>query len=62
MHDGESWFSHGTGSTFSYLADRPEAWSFRVTVTYGSGASVTSAPITVTWVESQPHAHCDTDA
>ena len=54
MHDGESWFSHGTGSTFSYLADRPEAWSFRVTVTYGSGASVTSAPITVTWVESQP--------
>ena len=51
---GEGWFSYGTSSTFSYLTNRPEAWSFRVTVTYGSGASVTSAPVTITWVESQP--------
>ena len=54
LDDGEGWFSYGTGSTFSYLTNRPEAWSFRVTVTYGSGASVTSAPVTITWVESQP--------
>ena len=54
LYDGVSWFSQGRGATFSYLAGRPEAWSFRVTVTYGSGASVTSAPVTITWVESQP--------
>ena len=32
----------------------PESWSFRVTVTYGSGVSATSGPITVTWVEIPP--------
>ena len=51
LNYGGDWFSQGTGSTFSYLANRPEAWSFKVTVTYGSGASVTSAPVTVTWIE-----------
>ncbi|MYA61150.1 MAG: hypothetical protein F4X94_01025, partial [Dehalococcoidia bacterium] len=51
LSNGGDWFSHGTGSTLSYLAGRAESWSFRVTVTYGSGDSATSGPLTVTWVD-----------
>ena len=46
--DGE-WQSYGSRSTLRFLADRPESWTFRVTVSYDSGASATSAPLTVTW-------------
>ena len=54
LSNGGNWSSHGTGPTLSYLAGRPESWSFRVTVTYGSGLSATSGAITVTWVEVPP--------
>ena len=51
---GSGWYSHGSGSTLTYLAARPESWSFRVTVSYGSGASATSDPVTVEWVDGPP--------
>ncbi len=47
---GGSWYSSGTGVTFSYLQSNAGSTAFRVTVTYGSGASTTSDPITITWV------------
>ena len=47
-----TWFSMGTGPTFSYLTAKAESQAFRVTVSYDSGASATSAPLTVTWSES----------
>ena len=39
---GGSWHSFGSGPTFSYLIAQPESQAFRVTVTYGSGASASS--------------------
>ena len=54
LRNGGDWSSHGTGHTLSYLAGRPESWSFRVTVTYDSGVSATSGALTVTWVEVPP--------
>ena len=45
------WHSAGTDSTLSYLTSATESQTFRVTVTYGTGASATSDPLTVTWVE-----------
>ena len=51
LSNGGDWHSHGTGSTLSYLTARAESWSFRVTVTYGSGDSATSEPLTVAWVD-----------
>ena len=36
-----AWFAQGTGSTLSFLANRAETWDFRVTVSYGNGASAT---------------------
>ena len=51
LSNGGGWHSHGTGSTLSYLTARAESWSFRVTVTYGSGDSATSEPLTVAWVD-----------
>ena len=49
-----TWFSMGTGQTFSYLTAEAESQAFRVTVSYDSGASATSAPLTVTWAEPTP--------
>ena len=54
LSNGGDWHSHGTRSTLSYLAVRAESWSFRVTVTYGSGDSATSEPLTVAWVDIPP--------
>ena len=54
LNNGGGWFPQGAGPTLSYLTASPESWSFRVTVTYGSGVSATSGPITVTWVEIPP--------
>ena len=54
LSNGGDWHPHGTGPTLSYLAAGPESWSFRVTVTYGSGVSATSGALTVTWVEIPP--------
>ena len=55
MGDGEAWwFTLGTDSTVSYLTAAPEAPSFRVAVTYASGASATSDPITITFMEPEP--------
>ena len=45
------WYSFGTDPTFSYLTSIPESQAFRVTVTYDSGDSATSEPLTVTWKE-----------
>ena len=54
LSNGGDWHPHGTDPTLSYLAASPESWSFRVTVTYGSGVSATSGALTVTWVEIPP--------
>ena len=48
--DGD-WSSFGTNSTLSFLADKAESWTFRLTVSYGSGDSATSEPLTVSWTE-----------
>ncbi len=47
---GFTWLSAGTGTTLSYITSIAESQAFRVTVTYDSGTSVTSDPITITWV------------
>ena len=54
LNNGGGWFPQGAGPTLSYLTASPESWSFRVTVTYGSGISATSGALTVTWVEIPP--------
>ena len=54
LNNGGGWFPQGAGPTLSYLTASPESWSFRVTVTYGSGVSATSGALTVTWVEIPP--------
>ena len=52
--EGE-WQSYSSRATLSYLADQPESWTFRVTVSYGNGDSATSDPITVTWTDGPPN-------
>ncbi|MDE2988926.1 MAG: SwmB domain-containing protein [Chloroflexota bacterium] len=55
---GGSWFAWGSNATFSYTTNVAESQSFRVTVSYGSGESATSAtsdPLAVTWVEEPPN-------
>ena len=47
-----NWFSVGSNSTLRYLAGEAETLGFRLTVSYGSGETATSDPITVTWVEA----------
>ena len=47
-----NWFSVGSNPTLRYLAGGAETLGFRVTVSYGSGETATSEPITVTWVEA----------
>ena len=47
-----NWFSVGSNSTLRYLAGEAETLGFRLTVSYGSGETATSEPITVTWVEA----------
>ena len=51
---GSSWLSWGGGSTFRYGNGRAETLRFRLTVTYDSGKSATSEPVTVTWVVPEP--------
>ena len=52
--EGE-WQSYSSRATLNYLADQPESWTFRVTVSYGGGESATSDPITVTWTDGPPN-------
>jgi len=52
---GGSWFAWGSGATFSYATNIAETQSFRVTVSYASGESATSAPLAVTWVQELPN-------
>ena len=52
--DGD-WHSQGSRATLSFLASQPESWSFRITVSYDTGDSVTSDPITVSWTETRPN-------
>ena len=47
-----NWFSAGSNSTLRYLAGEAETLGFRVTVSYGTGETAASDPITVTWVEA----------
>ena len=49
MSEGAGWMSWPGGATFRYLAGSPETWAFRITVSYGSGVSAVSAPVTVSW-------------
>ena len=51
VSDGGGWMSWGGGATFSFLTSSAEIWAFRVTVSYGSGVSATSAPLTVSWTD-----------
>ena len=55
MNFGGSWSQWGTNATFSYAAGSAESPAFRVKVSYGSGESATSEPLTVTWVEELPN-------
>ena len=43
------WLAMSTNSTFSYMAEAPETWNIRVTVSYDSGESATSDPVTIEW-------------
>ena len=45
----DSWFKHGSNSTLRYLGSAGETVSFRATVTYSNGDSLTSDPVSVTW-------------
>ena len=46
------WHSYGSDSaTLSFLANQPESWTFRVTVSLDNGDSATSDPLTVEWTE-----------
>ena len=47
-----AWFAQGTRSTLSFLANRAETWSFRVTVSYGNGESATSDSLSVSWTST----------
>ncbi|MXY79600.1 MAG: hypothetical protein F4Y94_07925, partial [Chloroflexi bacterium] len=54
LSNGGGWIPWPGSATFSFLAGKPESWSFRVTVGYGAGVSATSAPLTVTWTNPTP--------
>ena len=45
------WFVVGRAETFSYMTGTTETWRFRVTVSYDSGESATSDPLTVAWTD-----------
>lgn len=47
--DAGGWFPVGWSESFSYMAVGAESWTFRVTVSWESGESATSDPITVQW-------------
>ena len=51
----DTWLNFGRDDTFSYLSQDPETLSFRVTVSYDTGESATSDPMTVTWSEKPPN-------
>ena len=51
---GGQWYSLGSFSTFRTSNSKAETWRIRLTVSYESGESATSAPITVTWSEPTP--------
>ena len=50
--DGGDWRSFISVSAFAYVMVHAGSRSFRVTVSYGSGDSATSDPITVTWAKN----------
>ena len=52
MDLGGGWFTFSTNATGSYLTSGVETVPFRVTVSYGSGASATSDAVTVAFVAS----------
>ena len=45
------WLVMGSSAAFSYMAEVPETWNIRVTVSYGSGETATSDPVTIEWAE-----------
>ena len=55
LHAGRgNWFSAGKNATFSFVSANPGSTTFRVTVTYDTGESATSDPLTVEWTEPTP--------
>ena len=48
---GGVWYAYGNRPTLQYLAHKPETLAFRVTVSYDTGESVTSAPLAVAWFD-----------
>ncbi|MYC31126.1 MAG: hypothetical protein F4X65_13730 [Chloroflexi bacterium] len=63
VETGGAWSSFGRQATWSFMADRLESWTFRLTVSYGNGDSATSDPLTVTWVNPNNRAPVvDTEA
>ena len=53
-YGGGSWFALSAQATASYLTSSPETAHFRVSVSYGSGESATSEPVTVSFAEPAP--------
>ena len=53
QRDG-GWNSVWSGPTFSYSSNAPTAIAFRLTLSYASGISDTSEPLTVTWTGDPP--------
>ena len=51
---GGEWMTWGRNATFSFKEGQPVSWDFRVAVSYDSGPSATSDPITVTWTSPYP--------
>lgn len=50
--NGDDWRYFISVGSFGYLMEHGGSRSFRVTVSYGSGDSVTSDPLTVTWARN----------
>ncbi len=48
---GDTWYSGGNRPTFRYVNGKAESLRFRLTVSYDSGETATSEPVTVTWLE-----------
>ena len=53
-YGGGGWFTVDTSAVFSYIGSSPESPRFRVTVSYGSGASAVSDPLSVSFVNPPP--------
>ena len=54
LHSGnEKWMTAGRRSTFSFVSANPGSTTFRVKVSYDTGDSATSEPLTIEWTERE---------